>query len=96
VDAGGAVRRLSKGIEPAAAAGESIGVQKVGGPALAIFWATLEAMRETGDTQGYYEDAIQRMIHAGVTFRTVPIGHHEWTEIDDVADLQDARARFTR
>jgi choline kinase len=49
-----------------------------------------------GETQGYYEDAFQRMIQAGVTFRTVPIGRHEWTEIDDLADLEDARARFTR
>ncbi len=96
LDAQGTVRRLSKGLEPAQCAGESIGVQKVGGLALPIFWATLEAMREAGDTQGYYEDAFQRMIQAGVSFRTVPIGHHEWTEIDDLADLEDARARFAR
>jgi choline kinase len=96
LDAQGSVRRLSKTLAPSECAGESIGIQKVAGPALPIFWATLEAMREAGDTQGYYEEAFQRMIHAGVTFRTVPIGHHEWTEIDDLADLEDARARFTR
>jgi choline kinase len=96
LDASGAVRRLSKELPPAECAGESIGVQKVTGPALSIFWATLEAMRESGDTQGYYEAAFQRMINAGVTFRTVPIGHQEWTEIDDLADLEDARARFAR
>jgi choline kinase len=96
LDARGAVRKLSKQLDPATSAGESIGIQKVGGTALGIFWATLASMREAGDTQGYYEDAFQRMINAGVTFRTVPIGHHEWTEIDDLADLEDARARFTR
>lgn len=94
VDGAGGVRRLAKELDPAACAGESIGIQKVSGPALPIFWATLEAMRSAGDTQGYYEDAFQRMIAAGVSFRTVPIGHHEWTEIDDLADLEDARARF--
>ncbi|MBK8003664.1 MAG: phosphocholine cytidylyltransferase family protein [Gemmatimonadetes bacterium] len=94
LDAQGNVRRLAKPLPPAECAGESIGIQKVSGMALPIFWATLEAMREAGDTQGYYEDAFQRMIHAGVSFRTVPIGHHEWTEIDDQADLADARARF--
>ncbi len=94
LDSGGNVRRLAKPLDPAACAGESIGVQKVSGPALPIFWATLEAMQAAGDTQGYYEDAFQRMINAGVSFRTVAIGHHEWTEIDDVADLEDARARF--
>ncbi|MBK7923467.1 MAG: phosphocholine cytidylyltransferase family protein [Gemmatimonadetes bacterium] len=96
LDAQGSVRRLAKALDPAQCAGESIGIQKVGGLALPIFWATLEAMRDAGDTQGYYEDAFQRMMHAGVSFRTVPIGHHEWTEIDDLADLEDARARFAR
>lgn len=94
LDADGYVRRLAKPLDPALCAGESIGVQKVSGPALPIFWATLEAMREAGDTHGYYEDAFQRMINAGVSFRTVPIGHDEWTEIDDQSDLEDARARF--
>lgn len=96
LDERGSVKRLSKQVIPAEAAGESIGIQKVGGPALSILWATLEAMRESGDTSGYYEDAFQRMMQAGVTFNTVSIGHHEWTEIDDLADLEDARARFAR
>jgi choline kinase len=96
LDGQGSVRRLSKRLAPAESAGESIGIQKIAGPALPILWATLESMRETGDTQDYYEDAFQRMIQAGVTFRTVPVGHHEWTEIDDLPDLEDARARFTR
>jgi choline kinase len=88
VDDRGALRRLSKQVNPAEAAGESIGVQKVSGPALQILWATLDAMREASDTSGYYEDAFQRMLQAGVTFHTVLIGHHEWTEIDDLADLE--------
>jgi choline kinase len=94
LDAAGLVRELSKEIEPALAAGESIGVQKVGGPALPIFWATLEAMQEAGDDQGYYEGALQRMLDAGVPIRTVTVGRDEWTEIDDHRDLDDARARF--
>lgn len=96
LDSRGNVRRLSKELNPADAAGESIGIQKVTGPALPIFWATLDSMKTAGDTQGYYEDAFQLMIHAGVTFRTVAIGHAEWTEIDDLTDLEDARARFSR
>lgn len=96
LDGPGNVRRLSKRLAPAESAGESIGVQRITGPALPILWATLESMREAGETQDYYEDAFQRMIQAGVTFRTVPIDHHEWTEIDDLADLEDARARFSR
>ena len=68
----------------------------MGGTALPILWATLDSMREAGDTNGYYEEAFQRMMQAGVTFRTVSISHDEWTEIDDLTDLEDARARFAR
>lgn len=94
LDAGGLVREISKEIAPATAAGESIGVQKISGAALPILWATLDAMQEAGDDQGYYEGAFQRMIDVGVPIRTVTIGHDEWTEIDDLRDLDDARARF--
>ena len=96
LDSKGNVRRLSKELDPGGVAGESIGIQKVTGPALPILWATLDSMRAAGETHGYYEEAFQRMIHAGVTFRTVPISHDEWTEIDDLTDLEDARARFAR
>ncbi|HRC57133.1 MAG TPA: phosphocholine cytidylyltransferase family protein [Kofleriaceae bacterium] len=93
LDEQGRIQTLSKKLPPAACAGESIGVNKVGGAGLQQLWYELERM-ERGDNQGYYEDAFQRLIDSGTEFRTVPIGHDEWTEIDDLADLDDARARF--
>jgi choline kinase len=93
LDGAGRIVRLSKKLLPAQCAGESIGVNKVGGAGLQRLWLELERMQR-GDDQGYYEDAFQRLIDTGTEFRTVPIGHDEWTEIDDLADLQDARARF--
>jgi choline kinase len=93
LDGEGRIRQLSKGLAPAQCAGESIGVNKVGGDGLRRLWSELEAMQR-GDDQGYYEDAFQRLIDTGTEFRTVPIGHDEWTEIDDLADLEDARRRF--
>jgi choline kinase len=93
LDAGGKIVQLSKKLPPAACAGESIGVNRVGGAGLRRLWDELEAMKR-GDAQGYYEDAFQKLIDAGTEFRTVPIGHDEWTEIDDLADLEDARVRF--
>ncbi|MEZ4363569.1 MAG: phosphocholine cytidylyltransferase family protein [Kofleriaceae bacterium] len=95
LDERGRIAQLSKKLPPAACAGESIGVNKVGGDGLGLLWRQLEEMQR-GDAQGYYEDAFQVLIDGGVEFRTVPIGHHEWTEIDDLADLEDARARFSR
>ncbi len=93
LDEHGRIQTLSKKLPPAVCAGESIGVNKVGGAGLALLWQELERMQR-GDAQGYYEDAFQLLIDGGTEFRTVPIGHHEWTEIDDLADLEDARARF--
>jgi choline kinase len=93
LDADGRIVQLSKQLEPARCAGESIGVNKVGGEGLRRLWAELTRM-QNGDDQGYYEDAFQRLIDSGTEFRTVPIGHDEWTEIDDLADLEDARRRF--
>lgn len=93
LDEHGRIVQLSKKLPPAVCAGESIGVNKVGGEGLVALWAELEAMQR-GDAQGYYEDAFQILIDRGIEFRTVPIGHDEWTEIDDLADLEDARARF--
>lgn len=93
LDESGKIVQLSKKLPPASCAGESIGVNRVGGAGLVRLWDELEAMKR-GDAQGYYEDAFQILIDSGTEFRTVPIGHDEWTEIDDLADLEDARARF--
>jgi choline kinase len=93
LDDHGRIRQLSKGLDPAICAGESIGINKLSGIGLLRLWDELQAM-QAGDDQGYYEDAFQRLIDSGSEFRTVAIGHAEWTEIDDLADLQDARARF--
>lgn len=84
------VTKLSKAIDPKRAFGESIGIQKVG-PAI---WKTLEAMIAAGGANRYYEDAFQLMIDGGAHFSAVPVNGDEWIEIDDMADLERARARF--
>jgi choline kinase len=94
LDEQGRVTRLSKALDPAASAGESIGIQKVDGAALDLLWPTLGDLVKSGKTQVFYEAAFQQMIDAGTLFRAVPITSDEWTEIDSLADLEDARARF--
>lgn len=84
------VTKLSKAIDPKKAFGESIGIQKVG-PGI---WPALEGMLAEGGSNKYYEDAFQRMIDGGVHFSAVPVTGEEWIEIDDMADLERARARF--
>jgi choline kinase len=94
VDGDGRVLRLSKELEPARCLGESIGIQKVGGGALVRLWEELDRMMHGGRKGAYYEEAFQRLIDQGVTFRAVLVEPGAWTEIDDLADLEDARARF--
>lgn len=94
LDDGGRVRRLAKEIDPAQAQGESIGIQKVSGPALERLWPTLMALVRSGQTGVFYETAFQQLIDAGETFHAVPIASADWIEIDSAEDLVEARRRF--
>jgi choline kinase len=91
----GRVVKLSKELDPKASYGESIGIQKVGADIADLIWDELEQMRSSGRDNAYYEEAFQRLIDKGHPFGVVPIQTGSWTEIDDLADLQDARARFS-
>ena len=94
LDARGKVTRLSKTIDPRVAAGESIGIQKIGGPALGRLWPTLDDLVRSGRTDVFYEEGFQRMIDNGTSFSVVPVSSAEWTEIDSYEDFEDACARF--
>lgn len=90
----GRVLLLSKELDPARCQGESIGVQKVGGPAVGLLWEELGRMMREGRENAYYEEAFQHLIDKGVAFQSVPVDGESWMEIDDLADLENARARF--
>jgi choline kinase len=94
VDAAGRVTRLSKRLDPHACIGESIGIQKLGGPALRIVWDELDAVVHADAATAYYEDVFQRAIDRGVIFATSEVTPGSWLEIDDGADLEAARRRF--
>jgi choline kinase len=91
--ADGRVMRISKRLLSTASAGESIGIQHIGGDGVARLWDTLAALvRQRADA--YYEDAFQEMIDGGVRFTVSPIAPESCLEIDDAADLAAARRRF--
>lgn len=96
VDAAGRVTRLLKHIDSRGCIGESIGVQKLGGPALPIVWDEIEKVVHADAATAYYEDAFQRAIDRGVVFATSDVTPGSWIEIDDAADLEAARRRFRR
>jgi choline kinase len=94
VDGAGLVTQLSKGLDPRACIGESIGVQKLGGPALPLMWDELAAVVRDDAETAYYEDVFQRLIDRGIPFGVSDVTPGSWLEIDDSADLAVARQRF--
>jgi choline kinase len=94
VDSRGRVTRLSKRLEPLTSAGESIGIQKLGGPALPLLWDELDAVVRADAATAYYEDVFQRLIDRGIPFGTSDVAPGSWLEIDDRADLDAARRQF--
>jgi len=96
IDRHGLIARLSKRLDPADCAGESIGVQKLGGPHLARVWDEVDAVVRTDAATAYYEDVFQRLIDGGMRFGTSDVATKSWMEIDSAADLETARRRFGR
>lgn len=95
LDGEGRVRALGKDIDPAAAAGESVGIELFGTDFVAALWPVLRRRlhdeRRTGE---YYEDAFVELIGAGQPVVAVDIGTLSCLEIDTVEDLAAARVEF--
>lgn len=90
----GRVKRISKSVSAAASAGESIGIQKIGGDAVPLLWEVLAPLVASEAATAYYEDSFQRLIDRGVRFGTSRVAPGTWMEVDDAADLEAARRMF--
>jgi choline kinase len=97
VDAAGRIVNLSKLIDPAAAYGESIGMEYctvAGGRRL---FPELAAMMAEKLDQEYYEEAYGRLARAGAFVTATEVGKDQkWFEIDTIEDLRAAEALFSR
>lgn len=91
----GGVRRISKDVDPAAAAGEYIGVALVEAAAAAALSEALEATWRR-DPSLYYEDGFQELVDRGGEVGVAPVGNVEWVEVDDHDDLARAREILCR
>jgi choline kinase len=87
----GAVRSITKLMDPADAYGEYIGASLIEPEAAAALSDALEATwRRNPDL--YYEDGYQELVDRGQVVGTAPIGDNvPWVEVDNHADLQRAR-----
>ena len=86
----GFLDRINKGLDPAGAQGEYIGLTliepHVSGPLAGALEATFQR-----DPQLYYEDGFQELADRGGRVATQAIGAVQWVEVDDHADLARAR-----
>ena len=86
----GALKRITKLMDPADAYGEYIGATLIR-PGAAERLA--DALRTTfeRDPQLYYEDGYQELVDRGEKIAVAPIGKVEWVEVDNHDDLAKAR-----
>ncbi|NUW41043.1 phosphocholine cytidylyltransferase family protein [Nonomuraea rhodomycinica] len=92
---GGAVRRITKLMDPAEAYGEYIGATLIRPGAAERLADALRATFER-DPQLYYEDGYQEMIERGEQIHVAPIGEVDWVEVDNHDDLAKARTIAVR
>jgi choline kinase len=90
LDGGGLVRGINKAHDPAAAAGEYIGLTLIEPAAADGLAEALEATWRR-DPGLYYEDGFQEFADRGGRVGVAPVGGLEWVEVDDQADLDRAR-----
>jgi choline kinase len=86
----GALKRISKEIEPAAAVGEYIGVALIEPAAAGPLGDALETTWRR-EPSLYYEDGFQELAERGGEVRVASIGAVDWVEVDDQGDLARAR-----
>jgi len=92
VDDSGRIVALNKRMDPGAAAGESIGVERIDASLAPAVFDALAAMIEDGHTDEYYEYAYEQLMQRGVAFSYADITDALWCEVDNAADLDRAHA----
>jgi len=86
----GRVVELNKRIAPAAAIGESIGIERIDSDLAPQVFTELHAMIDAGETDDYYERAYERLMANGVDFGYADVSQCQWCEIDNEDDLRTA------
>jgi choline kinase len=89
VDRDGIVRRIGKEIAPAAAAGESVGIEKFSADATRLLFEILDRRKERNE---FYEASFQELIDGGISVHAVDSAGLPCMEIDTLEDLTAANA----
>ncbi len=87
------VFKANKLVDPAEAAGESIGIEKISNKtAIALFAELNLMMKDKNNYQAYYEAAYERLIDKNILFHAMDITGLKWIEIDTLEDYNEAKS----
>ncbi|MCQ2062104.1 MAG: phosphocholine cytidylyltransferase family protein [Fibrobacter sp.] len=93
VDANGAIVEISKTCSPAAAAGESLGIEKIGASYSTALYKELDKMMNQEHLENkFYELAFERLIPQGHTYTVLDASDYFSCELDTVADFENAKS----
>lgn len=91
-DADGVIKEISKTCNPCDAAGESLGIEKIGKEYSAALYKELEVMMNTEYLENkFYELAFERLIPQGHTYNVLDVSHLFSCELDTVEDFENAK-----
>lgn len=91
-DADGVIKEISKTCNPSDAAGESLGIEKIGKEYSAALYKELEVMMNTEHLENkFYELAFERLIPQGHTYNVLDVSHLFSCELDTVEDFENAK-----
>ena len=91
-DADGVIKEISKTCNPSDAAGESLGIEKIGKEYSAALYKELEAMMNAEHLENkFYELAFERLIPQGHTYNVLDVSHLFSCELDTVEDFENAK-----
>lgn len=95
VDANGAITEISKTCSPATAAGESLGIERMGKAYTKALYEELDTMMNSEHLENkFYELAFERLIPRGHTFTVIDVTECFSCELDTVEDFENAKQKI--
>jgi choline kinase len=92
---GSRIVKASKTVMPTDAAGESIGIEKIGSETAILLFSELKAMMTRVENhQEYYEGAYELLMAKDIPFHALDITGLKWSEIDTKQDFDAAEKLF--
>ena len=94
-DAQGSIKEISKTCNPADAAGESLGIEKMGKEYTKALYSELESMMNDEHLENvFYERAFERLIPQGHTYQVLDVTELFSCELDTIEDFENAKAKI--